>query len=232
LDKLKFKLARENLHVQMLFKRPLFKWQEAAIRFFEFVYDALGVRLNIQPSEFSINPTHSYGDARARFSIYGGNTSITLMPDKLSFDFPGLLSSDLPLVYEIMGVIHDKFPNVFAEVEQGRIEVQDYAHLDLGTVEAAKTVLDRYRIDSIETSFSPASVLNTPSLKFTVLADDGSWQSELMVDQSLLITSGLFVSCRMVFHKLAPSFLEKLTAVQDVEARCLAAVGLESENAA
>jgi hypothetical protein len=197
------------------------------------ICDALGSRLNIQTGELSMSAGNSFGEVRARYSIYGGNTSVTLMSDKLAFDFPGLLPVDLPLVYEILGTVHDKFPVAFPEIGQPRMEVQDYAHLDLGTVEAVQALLNKFQIHSVGPSFSPMLIISRPSAKFTVVAEDGSWQCESSIEQSQLISSGLFMSVKMIFHKLPLGlpFLEKAATVQDITKRCLAAVGLESENA-
>jgi hypothetical protein len=180
-------MLRENLHVQCYFKRPLFRWQDLAVRFFEMVYDSLGARLNVQPSELTTYPTHSLGEARARYTIYGGTTSVSLYSDRISFDFPNLLPSDMSLVLEIMSTLHDAFPSAFPEAEQVRIEVQDFAHFDIGTQEAVNDFLNLYRIAAVEGVFGDDfPIINTPALKFAAVAQDASWKSVVSVEASQL----------------------------------------------
>lgn len=235
MTKFKYKLLRENLHVQLYFKQPVFTWQQLPVRFFEMIYDALGARLNIQPSELSIQPTHSLGEACARYTVYGGPTSVSLMADRIAFDFPNLLPSDLPVVYEIMGAVHDTFPKSFPEIEEGRIEVQDYAHLDIGTQEAVQTFLNGFRIPMVEQVFgTDLPVVNTPALKFSVVSEDAGWKSVVAVEQSQLSSAALFGSIGTTLVKFPPNktYLEKAAIVQGITARCLAALNLEIENAA
>jgi hypothetical protein len=228
-------MLRGNLHVQYYFKRPVFRWQELPVRFFEMVYEALGTRLNIQPSELTINPTHSLGEARARYTIYGGASSVSLLADRISFDFPNLLPSDTSLVLEIMSTLHDAFPKAFPEVEQGRIEVQDYAHLDIGTQEAVNEFLNGYRIAAVEAAFGEDfPIISMPSVRYAVVAQDASWKSVVSAEPSQLATTALFGSVVTTLLKVSPeqTYLEKAAFVQSITNRCLAALNLESDNGA
>jgi hypothetical protein len=229
----RFKVVRENVHVQLYFKRPLFNWNEVHTRFFEMIYDLLGQRLNVQPSEFSTNPTNTLGEARAKYNVYGGGSSVSLLADRIAFEFPSLAPTELPIVHEIMGKVHDGFRDHFSEIEQGRVEVQDYAHLDIGSQEAVNTFLNRFQVQGVAEAFG-SGVINVPSAKFTVISEDGSWQSAITVERSQMQTSALFGATQLSLHKFTPtqSYLEKAGVVFDITKRCLLAVGLENEDAA
>ena len=226
-------MVRENVHVQLYFKRPLFKWNDVHTRFFEMIYDLLGQRLNVQPSEFSTVPTNTLGEARAKFNVYGGTSSVSLLADRIAFDFPSLFPSDLPIVHEIMGTIHDRFRDHFSEIEQGKVEVQDYAHLDIGSQEAVSTFLNKFQVQGVAAAFGP-DVRNIPAAKFTVISEDGSWQSAITIERSQMQTSALFAAAQISLYKFSPtqSYLEKAGVVFDITKRCLVAVNLENEDAA
>ena len=231
-ENIKYKLVRDNIHVQLYFTRPLFKWSDAHVRFFEMLYELLGERLNIQSSEFSIFPNSTLGEVRAKFSVFGGTSSVSLFADRMAFDFPNLFPSDLPIVHEIMGSVHDGFGKYFPEIEHRRVEIQDYAHLDIGAPEAVDSFLDRYRVGEIAKTFGE-TVLENPSWKFTVVAQDGSWQSAVTVERSQMQTSALFAAAQISLHKLltTQSYLEKAQVVFDITSRCLRVINLENENA-
>src|SRR5262245_44039399 len=108
------------------------------------IYQALTNKIRINPSDFSVASSFNLGEVRARYAVYGGNTSVSLQSDKLVLDFPNLLQSDLPIVADIMHSVHDAFPKAFSDVPYNRIEVLAYEHLQLQENEAVARFLDRY----------------------------------------------------------------------------------------
>lgn len=234
MTKVKFEPLRENLHVQLYFSRPIFDWLGLPAQFFNMVYSLLGERLNIQPGEFSGVSTNTLGEACAKFNIYGGSTSVSLFANRVAFDFPNLTAQDLPIVHEVMGTIHDGFHSYFPEIEQGKVELQDYAHLDVGELSAVDTILEKYRIAAVDEAFgADIPVLNTPSAKFLVTAKDGAWQSAVTVEKSQLSATAIFALASISIRKMPPNqkYLEKAAFVNEITKRCLAAVNLESANA-
>ena len=228
-------MLRENVHAQYFFKRPLFKFQEAALQFFEMIYDVLGVRLNIQPNELSAAPANNFAEARARYSVYGGSSSVSLLADRIAFDFPGLVSSDLGIMHEIMATVYDNFPSAFPDVSPARIEAQEYAHLDIGTQEAVAAFLNKYRVSTVEKTFGDdLAVINTPSVRYSIVAQDGSWKSVVSTEISQLSTTALFGTISTSLLKLPDrlDFVSTLGRFQTITLRALASLDLEPENAA
>lgn len=199
------------------------------------IYDALGNRLNLRPSELSLAPALSFGEARARYSVYGGSTSVSLYADRVAFDFPGLVPSDIAIIQEIMMAVHDSLPKTFPSIEPGRIEIEDYAHLDIGTQEAVSAFLNNYRLLSVEATFGEdLAVINTPSVRYSVVAQDGSWKSVVGVEPSQLSTTAIFgtISTTLLALPADLSFMDKAAKVQAITRRALASLNLEPENVA
>jgi hypothetical protein len=198
-------------------------------------YDVLGTRLNIQPSELSVTPATNFAEARARYSVYGGSSSVSLFADRIAFDFPGLVSSDVSIMHEIMAAIYDSFPRAFPEVSPARIEAQDYAHLDIGTQEAVAAFLNKYRVSAVEATFgNDMPVISTPSVRYSIVAQDGTWKSIVSVETSQLSTTALFCTISTSLLKLPdrPNFITTLSRFQAITLRALASLDLEPENAA
>src|SRR5689334_8080237 len=90
--KFKYRVLREYIHVQQYFDGVALEWPDLPVRFFRMLHDALGTRLNIQPSELSVNPGAKLSEVNARYAIFGGQSAVTLFSDRLAFDFPAINS--------------------------------------------------------------------------------------------------------------------------------------------
>lgn len=206
--RIKYKLARENLHVQLYFKKLAVRWQELPPRFFEMILAALGQRFNVQPGELSVQPANSLSETRVKYTIYGGQTSVSLLADRLAFDFPNLLPGDLGVVFEILSTVHDAFPKAFPELEQGRIEVQDFAHLDLGSQEAVKNFFQPYNIEGIESTFGKdLPVISTCYPKFALTSEGGDWKCTVDLEQSSCLPQQCLVWFERPCLRLTQAFL-------------------------
>lgn len=128
-----------------------------------------------------------------------------------------------------MGRVHDGFKQSFPEVEQGRVQANNYSHLDLGGVDLVNQFLDRFRVPAAEASSIKSPVIVRPSVKYTVIAESGDWQCDVQVDHSLYSSTAVSVSLHRNFLKISPelSFLEKLSLVQNATAECLEMIDLE-----
>jgi hypothetical protein len=220
------------MRLEALFTRPILAWDGISGRFFSMVHDALVGKIVVNPSDLSVNPASVLGDARARYNIFGGGTSVTLHSDKLVFDFPGLIPPDYELVRDVMLSIHDAFPTAFPEANYDRLEAQSLDHLELLESGAVGHFLDRYRLPEIDRSFS-SPVVSQPQVKFTVVAQDQSWQCSLAVERSLVSATALFAVLNVSLRNVSPSapFLDKARTINKLANSCLRVVGLENINA-
>jgi hypothetical protein len=228
----KFTPLRNNIRVEVLLTRPILAWEAVPGRFFSMVYDALLGKIPVNPGDFSVNPATVLGDARAKYNIYGGATSVALHSDKLIFDFPNITSSDYPTVRAIMMAIHDAFPTVFPELQYDRLEVQSLEHVELLEREGVRLFLDRYKVQDSERSFGSPVVIQ-PQVRFTAVAEDQSWECSFAAERSRLSANALFIVVAISMRRVSPStpYLDKANAVSALVASCFKVVGLENINA-
>jgi hypothetical protein len=229
----KFKPVRTGTRADVFFARPILEWEHVHSRFFAMVYDALAGKTNPSAAEFSIHVSTVLGEAGARYRLFGGATSVSIQADRLTFDFPNLVPADYPLVYDVIAAIHDAFPKRFPELQYERAEIQSLEHLDLVENGALERFLRNYEIATTDTSF-PSPAVMQPGLKFTVVAQDQSWQCALVAERSLLIATGLFVLLNTTIRGLSnlPSYSDKMTRITAVTNSMRTLIGLEHVDAA
>jgi hypothetical protein len=229
----KFTPLRSGFRADALFTRPILDWEHVSSRFFAMVHDALAGKTNPSVADFSVNPASVLGEARARYRLFGGATSISIQADRLAFDFPNLLPADYPIVFDVIAAIHDAFPKSFPELKCERVEAQSVDHLDLVENGAVERFLGRYEIATTDNAF-PSPVVMQPGLKFTVVAEDQSWQCTLLAERSLLSATALFVTLNMSIGALSdvPSYSDKMARITAVTNSVLRFIGLESVDAA
>lgn len=142
---IKVKPLRESSRASFYFIRPIFDWREVFPRFFKMVYECLGSQIRVQVSDFTgAAAPASMADVRARWAVYGGQSSVTLNADRLEFDFPALFPNDLQLVWHILRTFHDVFPTYFSDCQYDRIESVSNEHLAMPTDPGVTAYLQRY----------------------------------------------------------------------------------------
>jgi hypothetical protein len=226
-----YKSLRDSIHVQCMLSQPILDWREMPSRFFGMVYGALRQKLPINLSELSITPGVLLSEVRAKYNLYGGATSVSLHADRLAFDFPNLTPTDYPIAMDIMACIHDAFPKAFSDLSYDKIEVQSYEHVDVFSSETVSSFLERFKMPGAE-SFFESTVVQRPTCKFSMEAQDQGWQCGLALERSLLASNALFMAVTVSLRNanaLTP-FQEKQTQVRSLINSLVAAVGLESSN--
>ncbi len=230
-----YTLLRENIYVQCYFEKPTFKWPEMTSRFFEMLSNSFfGTAFNLQTNELTTNASQNFSELRARYSVFGGTTAVSLLPDRLTFDLPGLSLSDLPTAREVMQTVHDEFIKTFSDVTLGRLEVQDFAHLELGSQDAVSNALKKYRLSELDFVFGD-KVVATPSARFSIASNEGDWRAVAMLEPSQLKTTAVFGSIAVTLLKVSPTllYLQKAALVQSITSQCLKTLHLvDAENAA
>ena len=229
----KFKPLRSSIRADALFTRPILEWEHVSSRFFVMVSDALVGKTDPSVAEFFVEPATVLAEVRARYRLFGGATSIVIQPDRLVFDFPNVVPANYPIISDVIAAIHDAFPKAFPELKYERIETQSLEHLDLVEIGAIERFLGQYEITLTENAF-PAPVVMQPGLKFTVVAQDQSWQCALIAERSRLSATALFVVLNMSIRNLdnAPSYSDKVARITTVTNSVMRFIGLESANAA
>ncbi|MCK1523044.1 hypothetical protein [Bradyrhizobium sp. 17] len=230
--KFRYKVLREFIHVQQYFDGIALEWRDLPPRFFKSLHGALAERLNIQASELSANPSSRLSEVYARYNVYGGSSAVTLFADRIAFDFPGITGSDLPLIYEIMGAVHDNFPAAFPELKFGRAEVQDLCHFDLGSQDQVSAFFERFVFQSVSDSFKDYPSQITFGPKFQVVSEDGRFRSSAFVESSALSSTAIFgsINSTLAMTEGSKPFLEKAQFMQSLTQRCLNGLDLEIDN--
>jgi hypothetical protein len=227
----KYKSLRETLRIEAIFSRPILEWEQTSARFYSMIYDALAAKIPLNVGDFSVQPATILSEVRAKYSIYGGATSVTLHANKIVFDFPNLIPSDFPIVREVVSSIHDVFPKAFPELDYKTMEVQSFEHLELLEDGAVELFLERYKVPGVENAFK-SPIVSGPAMKFAVVSQDQKWQCSFAAERSLLSPRALFTALNLSLRDVSPSspFIEKIEAVLGLERSCFAAVGLERAN--
>jgi hypothetical protein len=180
----KYKSLQETLRIEAIFSRPILDWERTSARFYSMVYDALATKIPVNVGDFSMQPAMTLGEVRARYSIYGGATSVTLHANKIVFDFPNLIPSDFPIVREVIFSIHDAFPKAFPDLDYKTIEMLSYEHVELLEDGAVELFLERYKVSGVENSFK-SPIVSGPAMKFAVISQDQKWQCSFAAERSL-----------------------------------------------
>lgn len=234
--------VRTSLAITLTYKRPILDWQGIPSRFFEFIYDTMTPQYAVSTSQLSLTNVLVLGQAAVKYNIFGGNSSVTITPDRFEFDFPVVQDSDRDLVSDILKKFHDGLPVAFPECDYQAIDLRDSAHVDfrnatsdkvteIETKRAVSDYLDRYKISDVTAAFEGLGDFEQTSFgRYEVKALDRSWWCRASVEKSLFIPNGLFVELfvRIEGEKVTTSFEDKQELVQVLQTTCLKALGIDN----
>ncbi len=208
---MKLRPLRYMENYQLVFDHPIFDWTGVMPTFFNMIFKRVGARIPVQVNEFSANVPNKISEINARYNVYGGASSVSLYPDKLTLDFPNLSPTDIPLVAELLKLVHDGFADEFKQVAYGRVDIQSGAHLEVLSPDSVKDFLARYKIKSVEDTFAAAGAVTEGAIKFAAKNSNPPWTYALTVEQSLLNAAALFTFSTTVLSdaKAVPTFEDK-----------------------
>jgi hypothetical protein len=229
-DAIKFRPLFYTENVQLSFERPIINWTEVAPKYFDVILTSVGARIPVLVNQFSTSMTGRVSDFFARYSVYGGGSSITLFPDKLVFDFPQLNPSDLPLVSELLRIVHDAFRAEFSQATYSRIDIQTGDHLELMPPSTVAEFLNRYRIKGVDEVFVQTEAIVEPAVRFSAKSSNPPWSCTLMVEQSLMNAAAIFLweNISLTDAGSVGSFDDKFRIAANVGRLTLKALNLES----
>jgi hypothetical protein len=216
-------------NIQLIFDRPIFDWTGLMQKFFDMVFRSVGARIPVVVNEFSTYAPGRVSEMYARYNVYGGPSSVSLFADKLSFDFPNLLPTDIPLVRELLKIVHDGFTAEFTQVSYSRVDMQGGSHLEVLAPDTVKDFLAHYQIKSVEKTFGEVGAVTEPAIRFSAKSSNPPWTYALMVEQSLLHAAALYVYANLSLTDAAtvPTFEEKMRLAAHVGGLALKAFGAE-----
>jgi hypothetical protein len=217
---------------QLVFDRPIFDWTGVMQNFFDLIFKRVGARIPVKVNEFSTYAPGKLSEMNARYNVYGGPSSVSLFPDKLTIDFPHLAPADIPLVGELLKIIHDGFAAEFKQVCYSRVEIQDGAHMEVLPPDSAKDLLGLYQIKSVEETFREAGAVTEAGIKFAAKCASPPWSYSLMAEQSLLNAAAVytFSTTSLLDAKAVPTFEEKNNLAASIAQLALKSFGAEQVN--
>jgi hypothetical protein len=218
---------------QLIFDRPIFDWTGVMQSFFDLIFKRVGARIPVNVNEFSTYAPGKLSEMNARYNVYGGPSSVSLFADRLTIDFPNLVPADIPLVGELLKIVHDGFAVEFKQVSYSRVDIQSGAHMEVLPPDSVKDVLARYRIKSVEDTFREAGAVTEAAIKFTAKSSSPPWSYSFVAEQSLLNAAAVYVfsSTSLTDAKAVPTFEEKLRLTAYIAGLALKSFGAEQINA-
>jgi hypothetical protein len=218
---------------QLVFDRPLFDWTGVAQNFFDLIFKRVGARIPVNVGEFSTYAPGKLSEMNARYNVYGGPSSVSLFPDRLRLDFPNLLPADIPLVGELLKIVHDSFAAEFKQVTYSHVDIQTGAHMEVLPPDNVKDLLARYRIKSVEDTFREAGAVTEAGIRFAAKSSNPPWSYSLMAEQSLLDAAAVytFSTTSLMDAKKVPTFEEKLKLTALIASLAFKSFGAEQINA-
>jgi hypothetical protein len=223
-----------SLNVSLGLTRPLFgTWQDIPKRFFDMLYDALSDVVPIKSNEFSVVASTQLNEVRARYSIYGGRSAVSITSDAVVFDFPSLVPTDAPLVQQIFARVHDALPKAFPEVNYETVNVQSFEHLAFtDQSDDPNDYLARFTFPNSD-KFLGEGVVFRPAGKCEIVAQDQTWQCTLAVERSLYNARAVFVAITFAMKKmgLSSSYAEKVERAEKIVRFCHQLLDLKQINA-
>jgi hypothetical protein len=162
-------------------------------KYFDMIFTSVGARIPVLVNQFSASAPNRISDMYARYNIYGGASSITLFPEKLVFDFPQLLPPDIPLVRDLLRIVHDEFAANFPQAVYERIDMQTSDHIELLPPNTVSGFLAPYQIKSVTQAFEEVDAVVEPAIRFAAKSSTPPWTCTMMAEQSLMNAAALFI---------------------------------------
>jgi len=217
--------SKETIRATLPFQRPIFAWSSFAVAWVNGVFDKLGKVVRVQTSDFESAAPNNFGGTFVAYRLFGGHHRVTVYPDRMEIDFPNLITTDAPLVAEILTVFHDL---IFAVdgVSIPHLQVSNLALLDCQGFSATEH-LKRFSLPSVEKSLNPIAAYQ-PSVRFSCVSDLEGWHGLVTLEKSNNDANGLYLSMDLTLLALErhKSYPEKATALNKAITAVTAAVGL------
>lgn len=225
---------RSSAHLEFAITPPFFDWQIVPPKFFQMVNSALSLENSGSANDFSVVPANNLGEVAANYKIFGGTSNVTLHADRLLIDFPNLIPGDVPIALSIIEKLYTRFLETFQGHQYKTIRVVSTEHAEIvedGTI--VSNYLSRYAIPAMDEVFGEENAVHRPGVRFSAVSNDTTWKSVCTVDESELLSNGLFLSGDITFLKVADgedfqTLLEQHRRIADA---CSSTLGLRWEDA-
>ncbi len=182
--------------------RPfIFDWERAKRIFVSGMVSDVMRGFETKARDFTVSPMADPGESWCRYRIAGGPNMAILRPESLQFDFPNLIGMDYELETGIVQRAMESLLPALGSWEEHSYFLAYDRHVDvIGS--APKTYLSQFSSDEMEkeagrnrSEFDIAPPMRYwPSARFVLRSDDGRRVLRRQVEQSELLSSGLFIT--------------------------------------
>ena len=227
LEMTKLKSERISINLDAVFAPPIFQRNEIPHRFFDLVYSSLTPNFTVDPNDLEVLPGNKLGDVVVKYKIFGGNSSISMSPDKLSAQFPSALHDDFKIIKQLLNKIGTGFSEKFMESNFCQMQVSLFEHAKVVSGGSASKYLAQFEIPAVKSRFSKLGISYKPEAKFIIFKAD--WQAHCSIEQSLLLADGLFLNYDVTMNNLiqGKTIDQQMELVEDIMKECASALELD-----
>ena len=228
------RLTSSSLRAGAVFEVPILSWTaEIPSRFFQAIHGALNDILYIQPSDLYAPSGISLGDCSAVLRIFGGNSTLTLKANGVSFDFPSTTPDKNEFVDWVIFRGYEALRSEFSELEVASIEAIAGFHLEIiGDAKAQDVLFASSRhTELVKRATSLQDVVIEPGMRFRLVGKNGKWNCKVFVENSDLVENGVFLFREIIISDLSEcqTVEQQFELVYQINQNILALVGLELE---
>lgn len=226
---LQYDLLKADIAIQQTFQKPLFAWEDAARRFFATVFEALSPTYSVASKDFSIAPGTTLGEVSSRYNIFGGASSIYLMPDRLVANFLSVGPNDIDVAVDILRLVQGKFSVDFNDVIVKSIEYRWQGHIRVHAVTPSQ-FFENFQHSSIASSLSAKGMMLDQGLHFRAIQQSPPASIDLTAERSLAFEGGVFLTRGVVLTSAEKylTFEDKYNAISLLDEYCLEAINLSN----
>lgn len=211
------------------FEPPLFYRAGVEDQFFGMVYRALSPILTVNVQDFSTLTRTNPSDPFARYQFFGGPCTVSLSYNILSMNFPDQGPADTELILRIVDALNNEFMTEFPPHNLTSVDVVVASHCTVLDPGGASSYLKRFAVPAAS---KLPDVTHTPGAHFSLQDRHGAWRARCMVEQSEVLSDGVFVMLDTAISQITEKNLEsQLTVFNNALSACMRALEMEMEDA-
>ena len=188
------RLDREDVSVTFHLSPLITGWERAVQTFMSCIAREFGDQLAVRPQDFSVAAPTDFGETWCKYRILSGSSTIILRPDSLQFSFSRVSDVDYPLLDELIGKGMKILLTEIGDYSRSSYSMLSNSHVAVteGSAKAFVTrFADRRMADAVR---DEPLVTYRPSARFSLGSGDGGRVLSRTVEQSEVLSNGLFMT--------------------------------------
>ena len=169
-------------------------WEAARSAFMACIRDGFRDLTSPRLGDFSAVSPSEPGEAWSKYRMFGGSSTIVLRAESLALNFPSLVTTDQPIVVEIVRRALDVLLPALGGYERHSYSVASNYHVEV-VGDRAESYLARHGSREIEEAARRQTATEyRPTIGFTLRSSDGFRVFRRTIEQSELLENGLFIA--------------------------------------